>query len=706
MNYDYEFIENYYKNIKVFISSTFIDMKKERDVIAESLRKEIKTWKNDVGYDLDIIDMRWGITREDGYRGRTVPLCLRAVNHSLPFFIGLVGNKKGWMPQFDDLNRNIQSMITNEDRFKQFLCDNEIKRSITIIKENIGKSSITEMEIYAAIQNPESLFLLKKNANDEEDENVDLKNLLLDKCKNVFYYDSVVDVNGEIKFYVNGISMGYFVFTYMQKMMILKSNQDFIDCYDKKLFLQDCYQYGKYLHYNCLNTDFEDEVDQFFVGDESFYYVEGSNYAVENAFCVMYKYIHGSYEGCKVVLSFNELTYSTLKYRIAIQNIDLEKDYLVIIAKSFSPEVIELIKQSDSKKGICMFNEKADISLILTLPKLTETEIFNYIESIMIDYAKYIPPHIIEALSKKEELRKYEQLISFIDDIINMTDYLEVEERLKQITGLEYDERKIENKAEDSGIPQWDLIKPLIRRNNILYEKMISNEKISEDDFNEFESIYNAICFIPDWSAEKKGVVAMNKSRFANLTLYNYVNAIFIYLYQQYSMGLQEDYFYSSVFMPMVEKIICTIERIDDDDLWLKEYLLKDFYHNPNDEEYIKKGLVCNNYSYSDDFRRRTTYDQRKIISSRINFDENEKFKVVMKWEYLADQTIKENGEIEYSNVKANPSLVKTKKYKLRFVHDELVYVFNFSAMEFCLKMTGDRFLENWPTRSLSSLYF
>jgi len=42
--------------------------------------------------------LRWGITDEQVAEGKVLPLCLAEIEHSRPYFIGLLGERYGWIP--------------------------------------------------------------------------------------------------------------------------------------------------------------------------------------------------------------------------------------------------------------------------------------------------------------------------------------------------------------------------------------------------------------------------------------------------------------------------------------------------------------------------------------------------------------------------------------------------------------------------------
>lgn len=44
------------------------------------------------------LDLRWGITEEESRQGKVIELCLEHIRRTRPFFIGLIGDKYGWVP--------------------------------------------------------------------------------------------------------------------------------------------------------------------------------------------------------------------------------------------------------------------------------------------------------------------------------------------------------------------------------------------------------------------------------------------------------------------------------------------------------------------------------------------------------------------------------------------------------------------------------
>ena len=87
-----------WRTVRVFISSTFRDMHAERDylvkVVFPALRERLEKHR----VHLVDIDLRWGITEEQADNDEVLDLCLRYINECRPFFLGLLGERYGWVP--------------------------------------------------------------------------------------------------------------------------------------------------------------------------------------------------------------------------------------------------------------------------------------------------------------------------------------------------------------------------------------------------------------------------------------------------------------------------------------------------------------------------------------------------------------------------------------------------------------------------------
>lgn len=86
------------KTIRVFISSTFRDMHAERDFLVKYIFPELRERCLKKGLLLVDVDLRWGVTEEEAEQGKALELCLDEIENCRPFFIGIIGERYGWVP--------------------------------------------------------------------------------------------------------------------------------------------------------------------------------------------------------------------------------------------------------------------------------------------------------------------------------------------------------------------------------------------------------------------------------------------------------------------------------------------------------------------------------------------------------------------------------------------------------------------------------
>lgn len=87
-----------WKTVRVFVSSTFRDFYAERDYLVKVVFPRLKQWCEARRLHLVDIDLRWGITKQEVEDGRVIDICLNEIDHSRPFFICVIGERYGWVP--------------------------------------------------------------------------------------------------------------------------------------------------------------------------------------------------------------------------------------------------------------------------------------------------------------------------------------------------------------------------------------------------------------------------------------------------------------------------------------------------------------------------------------------------------------------------------------------------------------------------------
>jgi nephrocystin-3 len=85
--------------IRVFVSSTFRDMIQERDLLVKHVFPQLRRECAKRQVTFTEVDLRWGITDAESSEGKVLPLCLAEIERCRPYFIGLLGERYGWVPE-------------------------------------------------------------------------------------------------------------------------------------------------------------------------------------------------------------------------------------------------------------------------------------------------------------------------------------------------------------------------------------------------------------------------------------------------------------------------------------------------------------------------------------------------------------------------------------------------------------------------------
>ncbi|MEW6367467.1 MAG: DUF4062 domain-containing protein [Acidobacteriota bacterium] len=91
------------RTFRVFASSTFADLKAERDELAQRVFPRIRELCQQYGARFQAVDLRWGVSSEAGLDQRTMQICLEELRRSQqisprPNFVVLLGDRYGWRP--------------------------------------------------------------------------------------------------------------------------------------------------------------------------------------------------------------------------------------------------------------------------------------------------------------------------------------------------------------------------------------------------------------------------------------------------------------------------------------------------------------------------------------------------------------------------------------------------------------------------------
>ncbi|RJP54066.1 MAG: DUF4062 domain-containing protein [Anaerolineaceae bacterium] len=121
------------REVRIFLSSTFLDMHAEREELIKFTFPELRKKCRERQVELVEVDLRWGVTEEQAERGEVLPICLTEIENCRPYFVGLLGERYGWVPE---------------------AIDNELCREHPWLVAHRGKS-VTELEIiHGVLDNP------------------------------------------------------------------------------------------------------------------------------------------------------------------------------------------------------------------------------------------------------------------------------------------------------------------------------------------------------------------------------------------------------------------------------------------------------------------------------------------------------------------------------------------------------------------------
>ena len=89
--------------IRVFVSSTFSDMKHERNALQEHVFPKLESMCLTNGFQFQAIDLRWGVSTEAGLDHRAMRICFEELRRAQeispePNFLILLGDRYGWRP--------------------------------------------------------------------------------------------------------------------------------------------------------------------------------------------------------------------------------------------------------------------------------------------------------------------------------------------------------------------------------------------------------------------------------------------------------------------------------------------------------------------------------------------------------------------------------------------------------------------------------
>ena len=175
------------KEYRIFISSTFKDMQQERDAIRNEVFPELEFFAKQLNIAISIVDLRWGINTEECETNnessfKIFRTCFDEIDESKPFFVGLVGNRYGWIPDLNSLPLSLDSKFKDFLRFQgKSITESEMLYAIDTFEKDglfvfafrnniIGELTPNEKETYlsSSLEDKKKIDDLKKRLKSNE----------------------------------------------------------------------------------------------------------------------------------------------------------------------------------------------------------------------------------------------------------------------------------------------------------------------------------------------------------------------------------------------------------------------------------------------------------------------------------------------------------------------------------------------------------
>lgn len=150
------------RHIRVFISSTIQDMIGERVHLMKKTFPKLRELAAKRDVTLTEVDLRWGITEDETKSGKVVDICFREIENSIPFFIGIIGNRYGWVPTAEELGTEVVEKFPAVGSYLD------------------RRLSVTEMEMqYGVLERQEDMhaYFFMKDGEGEADNLIMIRNL-------------------------------------------------------------------------------------------------------------------------------------------------------------------------------------------------------------------------------------------------------------------------------------------------------------------------------------------------------------------------------------------------------------------------------------------------------------------------------------------------------------------------------------------------
>lgn len=185
--------------VKIFISSTFKDMDKERDILRLVVEPQLNNFFRHQYLHINFVDLRKDVETDKNLsteqrEKQVFDICMKEIEQCSPYFIGLIGDRYGWIPPQHVLDLNSDIYIS-----ESIVSDAPLKKSVTFYE--FMKGIFVNGKV-----SPTALIYMRKTK-ESEDKNLEVfKGLInkiygppqkLDSSNGTFKEYSITDVSNE-----------------------------------------------------------------------------------------------------------------------------------------------------------------------------------------------------------------------------------------------------------------------------------------------------------------------------------------------------------------------------------------------------------------------------------------------------------------------------------------------------------------------------
>jgi chromosomal replication initiation ATPase DnaA len=135
------------RTIRLFISSTFGDLKEERNALQEEVYPRLRRYCERLGWSFQAIDLRWGVSTEAALDQGTMRICLAEIARCQevtprPNFLILLGNRYGWRPlptEIPDAEFAVLQAHLDPEQREWYHLDRNAEGGMWVLKARTGR---------------------------------------------------------------------------------------------------------------------------------------------------------------------------------------------------------------------------------------------------------------------------------------------------------------------------------------------------------------------------------------------------------------------------------------------------------------------------------------------------------------------------------------------------------------------------------------